>query len=83
MRRPLDAVSVLTKATSLEPRHAHAHFGLGMAYRVVGRRDDALREYETLKSLDAKLAEQLLHALNGPSSAGGPSRRPRVETSSP
>jgi hypothetical protein len=80
MKRPNDAVSALSKAIAVEPKHAQAHIGLGMSYGVLGRPDEAMREYETVRSLDAKLAEQLLNELNQSARAAGPSSRSRGPT---
>ena len=46
-------------AIELNPKDAHAHLNLGMAYFHTGEREKALAEYNSLLSLDPSLAQQL------------------------
>jgi tetratricopeptide (TPR) repeat protein len=44
----------------LKPDFAEAHYGLGRTYLMLNDRVGALEEYNVLKTLDPKSAEQLL-----------------------
>ena len=43
----------------LEPDYVYAHYGLGIAYLVLGDRGMALEEYKILKSLEQYIADLL------------------------
>ncbi|MBW2066235.1 MAG: tetratricopeptide repeat protein [Deltaproteobacteria bacterium] len=59
MGMKLEAVSVFEKVVEGEPNNALAHFYLGVAYERVRSMNKAWEQYETLKTLDRKLAEKL------------------------
>ena len=50
-KRYTEAVPLLQRAITLQPRMESAHYSLMMAYRNLGRNDDALREKATLEQL--------------------------------
>jgi DNA-binding SARP family transcriptional activator len=43
----------------LDPRHAEAHYNLGLSYLKLGNKSAAARECEALKKLDVNLANEL------------------------
>jgi len=47
----------------LKPDFGDAHEYLGRTYLVMGNKDAAMREYEVLRRLDAKMADELLKAI--------------------
>jgi tetratricopeptide (TPR) repeat protein len=69
--RWVEAIDAFKKAIVINPEHARTHFGLGMAYVMVDNVAGALKEYEALKLLDERLAEQLHRSIyhTGPSRA--------------
>lgn len=46
------------QALRLDPEYAKAWYGLGLAYAVMGHRDQVMEVYRRLKGLDAALAEE-------------------------
>jgi tetratricopeptide (TPR) repeat protein len=52
MGRYDEAVTVVRKAVDLDPTFPFSQWGLGLAYLKAGRREEALRVYEVLKSVD-------------------------------
>ena len=50
-------------ALDLKPDYPNAHEYLGRTYLATGNKDAAMREYEVLKRLDAKMADELLKAI--------------------
>ena len=48
----------------MKPRFAEAHFNLGMVLFAIGKKDEATKEYETLRSLDKDLAKKLKAAMD-------------------
>lgn len=65
--RPADAIAPLEWVTAHDPGHAWAHANLGEAYLMLGRRDDARREYRAALGADPTLqrAQQRLKELGG------------------
>jgi tetratricopeptide (TPR) repeat protein len=59
-----EAVEACKKAIRLRPGYAKAHFALALNYLMLGDSESALREYETLKTLDKDLANQLIHLID-------------------
>lgn len=60
-------IEAYTNAISLDPNLAKAyshlgvaHYNLGLAYLNTGQKIEAIKEYQILKKLDSKLAEELL-----------------------
>lgn len=43
--------------------YAKAHYGLGIAYLIVGRKSDALEQYKMLLNLDEELADELFNLI--------------------
>ena len=54
-----DAAAAFRKAVDLDPGSAETHYQLGLTCLALHDKDGALREYESLKGLDATVAEQL------------------------
>src|SRR2546422_2884253 len=50
-------------ALDLKPDYPNAHEYMGRTYLATGNKDAAMREYEILKRLDAKMADELLKAI--------------------
>lgn len=59
MGRYADAADALTRALSIDPYNAPAHYHLALALAAAQRLDQARREYERLRLLDAGLARDL------------------------
>ena len=57
------ALEAYKRALELKPDYADAHEYLGRTYLAMGNKDAAMREYEVLKRLDAKMADELLKAI--------------------
>lgn len=57
------ALEAYKRALELKPDFANAHEYLGRTYLAMGNKDAAMREYEVLKRLDAKMADELLRAI--------------------
>ncbi len=66
--RNKEAGDAFTKAIILLPNMAKAHYGLGKVYQELGEQDAVLGEYNLLKTLDARLAKQLVETFSGFSS---------------
>jgi len=62
--RSNEAVEACKKAIRIRPGYAKAHFALALNYLMLGDSESALREYETLKTLDKDLANQLIHLID-------------------
>ncbi len=58
------AVTAYSEAIRISPNDPEAHYGLGLVYRALRKKTEALHEYETLKKLDSKLAAELASAIN-------------------
>jgi tetratricopeptide (TPR) repeat protein len=56
-------VDAFKQAIRLKPDDAKAHYGLGLAYFLLGDRGAALEEYRILKDMDADLAGELFKLL--------------------
>lgn len=54
-----EAIQAYKEVIRLRPTLAPGHFNLALAYLAINDRAAALAEYETLKTLDAKMANQL------------------------
>lgn len=54
-----EAITAYREVIRLRPTLAPGHFNLALAYLAVNDRTSALAQFETLKTLDAKLASQL------------------------
>jgi tetratricopeptide (TPR) repeat protein len=59
MRRYEDAIAAFTQANSIRTEMAEPHFNLACAYLATSNTNGALREHETLRQLNPKLARQL------------------------
>jgi tetratricopeptide (TPR) repeat protein len=59
-----EAIDSVKQAVRIKPDYALAHFGLGLIYATLHDKDSALKEYEILKGLDRKLANELLKDIN-------------------
>ena len=57
------AEAALKQAIRIKPDDAGAHFGLGCAYADFGNRGAALEEYERLKDLNSKMAQELFEVI--------------------
>jgi serine protease Do len=58
--RPREAIEALTQAIRLKPGHAEAHSALGLMYLRVGDRDAAMEHYRILRTLNPKMAQEIL-----------------------
>jgi len=65
MGRIEEARDCLIRAGDITPNDPKLHNLLGQVYLRLGRRDEALREHEILKSLDPMLADALAKSLKG------------------
>jgi Flp pilus assembly protein TadD len=63
--RNKEAGDAFTKAIILLPNMAKAHYGLGKVYQELGEQDAVLGEYNLLKTLDSRLAKQLVETFSG------------------
>jgi Flp pilus assembly protein TadD len=54
-----EAIQAYKEVIRLRPNLAAGHFNLALAYFAINNRAAAMAEYETLKALDAKMADQL------------------------
>ncbi|MBA2525844.1 MAG: tetratricopeptide repeat protein [Pyrinomonadaceae bacterium] len=54
-----EAIQAYKEVVTLRPTLAPGHFNLAIAYLAINDRAAAMAEYETLKTLDAKMADQL------------------------
>jgi tetratricopeptide (TPR) repeat protein len=57
------ALDAYKHALEIKPDYANAHEYLGRTYLAMGNKDGAMREHEILKRLDAKLADELMKAI--------------------
>ncbi len=57
------AFDAYSQAINLKPEYPNAHEYMGRTYLAMGNKDCAMREYEILKLLDAKMAAELLQAI--------------------
>lgn len=58
-RRYSEAIEAYKQVVKLRPKLAPARFNLGLTYLAINDRNAAMAEYDTLKTLDAKMADQL------------------------
>jgi tetratricopeptide (TPR) repeat protein len=65
------ALEAYRRAIELRPEFAAAHEYVGRLYVALGNRDQAMRHYEILRRLDAKLAAELLQAIEANNSDYG------------
>ena len=49
-----EAVDALTEAVALEPDRSDAHYQLGLALKRIGRNDEAQREFDLVKKINAE-----------------------------
>lgn len=59
-----DAAAAFREAVRLAPGSAETRYNLGVACLALYDKDGAMREYESIKGLDATLAEQLRTSIN-------------------
>ncbi|MDT4967608.1 MAG: hypothetical protein QOJ64_2345 [Acidobacteriota bacterium] len=52
-------MEAFTQAVRLDPRHVDANLKLGLEYVFLGKKAEALQQYEVLKNLDREVAEEL------------------------
>ena len=65
-----DAELSFKEAIGLKPEWAEAHYRLGVVYTKLGRYEEAMGEYETLKKLNSpRKEERLLDLINASKSA--------------
>ena len=58
-----EAVQSLERSVKLDPKDADAHYALGAAYHYKGQRENALKEYEILKTLKPDLAAEFIRKM--------------------
>lgn len=56
-KEPLKAISIFTDVISEFPNLAFVHYGLGIAYEEIGKKDEAIRCYKQAISIDESLAD--------------------------
>ena len=59
-----ESIEACKQAIKFKPDYTEAHLGLGFAYLKSGDKAAAMEEYETLKALDAEMAEKLFNMIN-------------------
>ena len=59
-----EAIEPCKQAIFIKPDYTNAHFDLGSAYLQLGDKESALKQYEIVKTLDKKIAEELLEEIN-------------------
>ncbi len=59
-----EAIDIYKQAVKIKPDLVEAHNNLGFAYLAIGDKNSALAEYNILKSLNSKLADNLLNQIN-------------------
>lgn len=57
------AFAAYKQALDLKPDYPNAHEYMARTYLALGNKDAAMREYEILKRLDAKMAAELMQAI--------------------
>ncbi len=57
------ALDAYTQAINLKPDFAYPHEYMARTYLAMGNKNSAMREYEILKRLDAKMAAELFKAI--------------------
>jgi Flp pilus assembly protein TadD len=62
--RHQETIDAFKQAVRIKPDDAEAHCNLGVAYLEIGDKNSALAEYNILKSLNSKLANDLLNQIN-------------------
>jgi len=60
------ATSLFEKAIRLQPDYADPYYFLGLTYDMTGHKEDALKVYEKLKSVDKKAAQKLYNEIQKP-----------------
>ncbi len=63
LNRLKEAIIEFNRAVSLDPRNVDAFSGLGMSYATLGRKEEAMNVYKTLKEIDSAAAEDLLRVI--------------------
>ena len=63
LNRLKEAIIEFNRAVSLDPRNIDAFSGLGMSYATLGRKEEAMNVYKTLKEIDSAAAENLLRVI--------------------
>ncbi|HEY3129954.1 MAG TPA: tetratricopeptide repeat protein [Acidobacteriota bacterium] len=58
-----EAVEHFSRAVEIKPNSAEAHYNLGKAYLFLKNRSAALEQYNILKGLNSKLADDLLNVI--------------------
>lgn len=59
------AITAFEQSLQLNPKYVGALFNLGMAYITKGDKENALRQFEKLKTLDFDSAQRLMENLSG------------------
>jgi tetratricopeptide (TPR) repeat protein len=62
--RLTDSIEAYQKAVKIKPDYTEAHNNLGYAYLATGDKNSALAEYNILKSLNSRLADDLFKKIN-------------------
>jgi tetratricopeptide (TPR) repeat protein len=58
-----EAIQAFKQVIRIKPDYADAHYGLGVAYLIIGDRGSALNEYKILKNLDNNLSNRLFNLI--------------------
>jgi tetratricopeptide (TPR) repeat protein len=64
LNRWQEAIEAFRQAVKFRPDLAEAHYNLGNAYLAIGDKNSALAEYNILKSLNSRLADNLFNRIN-------------------
>lgn len=73
-----NAVIFYEQAARLDPRTGMYRKNVGMAHIAAGKKDDAMKAYNALVSVDAKLANELLDEITKPTATTTASTNPRT-----
>ncbi len=65
MRNHSNAIEVFKKVIEINPKHAQAHYELGVSYDRTNHLTYAFEQYKILKTLDERLADKLYHIILG------------------
>lgn len=64
IQKDREAIAAYNDCLALAPRFAKARFSLGVTYLLTNEKERAREQYEVLKTIDEKLAEQLRAAID-------------------
>jgi serine/threonine protein kinase len=62
--RYAEAIVQFKRAVEIDPKNAEAHYALGLTYLITNKKAAATTEYQSLKSLNSRYADNLLSMIN-------------------